>query len=220
MVMPSRSGVLRVAGGAQRRRQHEEQQHADAEHEVDAEERQRLGPHFGRGVDQREQERRREVADQRQHGEHPDRGDERLVDDAVDLVVIAGAGEARHQHRLAGEERGHEHDHDQEDLPGDADAGVGGVAEHVADQRVIDHALQPGDQVLQHRRPGQPPDSRGEGTFDEGTIELLRSERRGHRGNSDCIVRVHGPAPKVTNDRGRRPAAAPSGPRSARHTPP
>jgi hypothetical protein len=83
----------RIAGGTQRRRQHEEQHHAEAEHEVDAQERQRLRPHFGGGVDQREQIRRREVADRRQHREHADGGDERLVDDAVDLVVIAGAGE-------------------------------------------------------------------------------------------------------------------------------
>jgi hypothetical protein len=93
--------------------------------------------------------------------------EERLVDGAVDLVFLARTDEARHQHGLAREQRRHEHDDDEEDLPADADGGVGGVADQVADEDVVDHPLQPGNHVLEHRGPGQPPDGRADGAFHE-----------------------------------------------------
>ena len=77
----------RIAGGPERRRQHEEQQHADAEGEVDPQERQRLRLDVGRGIDEIEQPRRREVADAAHHDEHPDRRQERLLHDLVDAVA-------------------------------------------------------------------------------------------------------------------------------------
>ena len=62
----------RVAGGAERAAQHEEHQHAAAGHEHDAEERQRLGLHRGRGVHQVEQAGAEEVPE-RSHHQHRDR---------------------------------------------------------------------------------------------------------------------------------------------------
>ena len=112
-----------------------------------------------------------EIADRPHHRVHRDRGQQRLLDGAVDLVDIAGADIARHQHGLAGEERRDEDDDDEEDLPADADGGVAGVADQVADQDVIDHALQPGDHVLQHGRPRQLPNGGADGAFDERPIE-------------------------------------------------
>ena len=67
--------------------------------------------------------------------------------------------------------RADEDDDDEDDLPADADGGVGGVADEVADHRVVDDALQPGDDVLQHRRPGQPPDGGTDRTLDDRPVE-------------------------------------------------
>ena len=115
-----------------------------------------------------------DVAERRQNAERQDeRGEERLVDGAVDLVVIVRAGEARDEHAHAGEQRADEDDDDEEDLPAHADRGVAGVADVVADQRVIDDALQAADGVLQHRRPGDLPDGRRDRPFDDRAIECL-----------------------------------------------
>jgi hypothetical protein len=43
----------------------------------------------------------------------------------------------------------------------------------VTDHDVVDDPLHAGDDVLEHGRPGKPPDRGNEGTFDEGAIELL-----------------------------------------------
>ena len=53
----------RVAGGAKRDAEHEEQHHPAAEQEHDAEERQRLGVHRRRGVHEVEQPWRDEIAE-------------------------------------------------------------------------------------------------------------------------------------------------------------
>jgi hypothetical protein len=45
------------------------------------------------------------------------------------------------------------------------------TAKQVADQDVIDYALQTGDDVLQHGRPRQLPDGGTDGAFDERAIE-------------------------------------------------
>ena len=63
-----------------------------------------------------------------------DRGEERLVDGAVDLLVVARAGEARDEHAHAREQRRDEDDDDEEDLPAHADRGVAREADEVADE--------------------------------------------------------------------------------------
>jgi hypothetical protein len=60
---------------------------------------------------------------------------------------------------------------DQKNLPADTDGRIRGVAEQVADEDVIDHALQTGDDVLQHGRPRELPNGGTDGAFDEGAIE-------------------------------------------------
>ena len=70
-------------------------------------------------------------------------------------------------------ERADEDDDDEDDLPADADGRVGGVADEMADHRVVDDALQPRDDVLQHRRPRQPPDGWTDGTLDNRSVEFL-----------------------------------------------
>ena len=47
-----------------------------------------------------------------------------------------------------------------------------GVADKMTDHRVIDHPLQSGNDVLQHRRPRQPPDGGTDGTFNDGAVEF------------------------------------------------
>ncbi len=110
-----------------------------------------------------------------------DRNQERLIDRAIDSLVIVGSGEARDEHAHAGEERRDEDDDDEEDLPAHADRGVGGVADEVPDHRVVDDPLQPADRVLQDRRPRQLPHGAGDGTFDDRAIEAAAatSARRG-----------------------------------------
>ena len=54
---------------------------------IGAQERQRLGLHGRRGVDEIEQSRRREPADDAEHHRHPRRRQERLIDDAIHLVA-------------------------------------------------------------------------------------------------------------------------------------
>ena len=82
--------------------------------------------HLRRGVHEVEQHRREEISDGAHHDEHADRREERLLHHFVHAIGITGAGEARHEDRLAGEERRDEDDDDEEDLPADADGGVGG----------------------------------------------------------------------------------------------
>src|SRR5438445_6812017 len=61
-------------------------------------------------------------------------------------------------------------------LDPDADRGVAGVPHEVSHQGVIDHALEPGDEVLQHRGPGEHPDGarccRTSSRSEEHTSEL------------------------------------------------
>src|SRR5947208_1299785 len=66
-----------------------------------------------------------------------------------------------------------------------------GVPHKVSHQGVIDHALEPGDEVLQHRGPGEHPDGPRERAVDDGTVEGLG--RVGHRPR--LASRLHGPAP-------------------------
>jgi hypothetical protein len=138
----------RVARRAKGSREEEEQHHAEDAEEHRPEERERQVLHLGRGVDDAQKGRRREVAGRRHQRRHPDRRQEGLVDDAVDLLGLVGAGEARHEHAHPGEERADEDDDDDDDLPAHADGRVGGVADVVAHHHVVDDPLQPGDDVL------------------------------------------------------------------------
>ena len=161
----------RIAGGAKRAAQHEENHHPDDAEEHGAEERQRLGLHRRRGVDEIEQRGRRQPPHRPENGRHAGRGQERLIHDTVHLLVIVGAGEPRHEHAHPAEHRARKDDHDQHDLPAHADGGVRRVADEVPDHRVIDDALQSGDDVLQHRGPRDLPDGWTNRAFDERTVE-------------------------------------------------
>ena len=121
-----------------------------------------------------------DVPERRQDGERQhQRGEERLVDRAVDAIFVVGAGEARDEHAHAGEQRADEDDDDEENLPADADGRIAGVADVVADQRVIDDALEAADRVLQDRRPGELPDRRHDRPIDDRAIEALAPWRTG-----------------------------------------
>ena len=61
------------------------------------------------------------------------------------------------------------------------------------DQRVIDHALQPADEILQHRGPGEHPDGSSERPLDDGAIEGFGRAHRRHFPR--FASRLHGPAP-------------------------
>ena len=69
IAMPSIIGVRASPADRSAPLEHEEHQHAAAEHEHDAQERQRFGFHGGRRVDEVEQPRRREVAERRHDAE-------------------------------------------------------------------------------------------------------------------------------------------------------
>ena len=75
-----------------------------------------------------------------------------------------------------------EDDDDDEDLPRDADRRVACEADEVADQDVIDDALQPADDVREHRRPRDLPDGRTQRPFDDRAVEL--SALAGGRGRA------------------------------------
>ena len=116
---------------------------------------------------------RRNVADAGHQERERHGGEEGLVDDAIDLLGFVRAREPGDEHRHAREQRADEDDDDDDDLPADADGGVRGVADEMADHHVVDDALQPGDGVLEHRRPREPPDGGNEGPFDDRAVELL-----------------------------------------------
>ena len=97
----------------------------------------------------------------------PDRGQERLVNGAVDLVVTRRAGETRDQHAHAGESDEMKTITTMKDLPADADRGVAGETDEVADQNVVDDPLEPADQ-FEHRRPRDLPNR---GTSGPSTME-------------------------------------------------
>ncbi len=108
------------------------------------------------------------------HDRQSGRRQEGLIDDAVDLVWLIRPHEAGHEHGHPGEERAQEDDHDEDDLPTDADRRVGRVAHEVPDHRVVDDPLQARDDVLEHRRPREFPDHVPDGTLDNRAIELPR----------------------------------------------
>ena len=105
-----------------------------------------------------------QVAERRHDAEREERrGEKRLIDGAIDLLRVARAGEARDEHAHAGEQRRDEDDDDEDDLPADADGRVAGEPDEMADQHVIDDALQPADDIGEHRRPRDLPDRRRSG---------------------------------------------------------
>ena len=113
------------------------------------------------------------IPDWREHSQREqERDEERLVDAAVHLVGISGAGKSGDEHAHAGEDRGDEHDDEDEDLQAGANGGVADVADVVADHRLVDDALQAADDVLHHGRPRQPPDRVTERALDYRPIEL------------------------------------------------
>ena len=128
-----------------------------------------------------EQPGRGEIADRRQHEQSQDqRRHRRLQHDAIDLVGTVGADEAGDEHAHAGVERADEDDDDENDLPADADGGVGGEADEVSDQRVIDDALETTDHVLQHGRPGDLPDGVRDRTVDQTAVVPALGRDVGH----------------------------------------
>ena len=149
-------------------------------------------------------ERRREVPDRREDDRQPEGGQKRLIDDAVDLGRFVRPGKARHQHGHAGEERADEDDDDEDDLPADADGRVGGVADEMADHRVIDDALQSGNDVLQHRRPRQLPDGLADGTLDNGSVEFF-GRSPGSATDARRVVASGFPGRRSRKRRRRRP---------------
>ena len=68
----------------------------------------------------------------------------------------------------------HTDNDNEEDLPADADGGIAGKADVVADHDVIDDALQAANHVLDHGGPRQAPDGPPDGPFDDRSIECSR----------------------------------------------
>jgi hypothetical protein len=146
-------------------------QHPLAAEKHDAEERQGLLLHLGRGVDQRQQRRRQEVTQRGQHQERQrDGGEKCLVDSPIHFLRITRPGKAGHQDAHPGEQRIDEDDDDDEDLETHADRGIAPEAHQVSDQRVIHHPLQPADHVGEHGRPGDPPDRRPQRSLDNRPV--------------------------------------------------
>src|SRR2546430_12804481 len=65
------------------------------------------------------------------------------------------------------------------------DRGVAGVPHEVTHQRVIDDALEPADEVLQHRGPGKHPDGARERPLDDGAVEGFTSPARSEEHTSE-----------------------------------
>jgi hypothetical protein len=170
----------RVAGRPKRASQHEEQQHAEAEHEHRPQERQGLRFDFRRGVDEIEQRWRKEVPGRRENEQRNDNGSQkRLIDGLVNFVGLVRSGEPGNQHAHAREQRRDEDDDDKKDLPAHADRGVAGEANVVSDHRMIDDALQPTNGILQDRRPGHFPDRGRKRSLNERTIQFADTDGAG-----------------------------------------
>ena len=206
MAIPSRNGVCASPAARNAALIMKKSSISDAEDEQDAGEGQRLGLHLRRRVDQLQQRRGEHVTERRQDAEgHEHRGQERLVDRPVDLLRLVRADEARHQHAHAAEDGGNEDDDENEDVDAHADGGVADVADVVADHRLIDDGLDAAEDVLQHRRPREPPDRAAERTLDDRSIKRLvvaapwRSwENRGRRGPRSLVIgrSLLGPRPR------------------------
>jgi hypothetical protein len=94
-----------ITGGAECPAKHEEDQHAAAEEEHDPKEGEGLLLHRRRCIDQIQQPGGSEVPHRSHDRERKEyRGDKPLVDHPVDLVRIARAAEASHQHAHPGEQ--------------------------------------------------------------------------------------------------------------------
>ena len=154
------------------RREHEEEQHAEGEDEHRPQVRQGFRLHLDGRIHQLEQHRGQNPSDGGEHERHHHHGgEEGLIHRPVDLVGFVGAGEPGHEDTHAGEERRDEDDDDEEDLPGHPDRGVAHVTDVVPDHGVVDQALQPADDVLEHRRPRQLPDGSTDRSLDDRSIE-------------------------------------------------
>ena len=177
-----------IAGGAQRSAQHEEHQHADAVHEHRPQKREGLGADLRRGMHEFEQIGRQQIAYGRHDAESQNDGCEaRLINRAVDLVRLVRAGEARHQHAHPGEDRADEHDDNEKDLPAHSYGCVGGIADVVADHRVVDDPLQTSNRVLENGWPRDLPDCMRYRALDDGSVEVTgrpADKRNGRRGGS------------------------------------
>jgi hypothetical protein len=88
--------------------------------------------------------------------------------------------------------------HDEKYLPAHADRSVATVPDVMADHGVVDHALQPADHVLNHRRPRDMPHGRHERALDDRAIVFVffgrcrRNDERLGAGRSVSSHRVCG----------------------------
>src|SRR5260370_12956658 len=121
----------------------------------------------------------RKIPERSQQGRQCKGREERLIDNAIYFVWLIGAGKPCNQDRHPGEERTDEDDNDDDDLPTRADGGVRWVSEKMTNHHVIDDALQTGDYVLQHGRPGQAPNGGTNRPLDDRAVEFLRRFSRG-----------------------------------------
>ena len=69
-------------------------------------------------------------------------------------------------------------DDEDEELEADADRRIGSQAHVMTDECVIDDALQPADDVLQHRRPREHPDGLRQRAVDDAAVEFFLRRRR------------------------------------------
>ena len=92
---------------------------------------------------------------------HPDRRQERLIDRAIDLVASPAPAKRATSTLMPVNSDVMKTMTMTKICQRHADRGVAGEADEVADHDVIDHALQPADDVREHRRPRDLPDRRG-----------------------------------------------------------
>jgi hypothetical protein len=146
-------------------------QQADAENECDPQVGKCFGFYAGVGIDEVEEIGRREITDGCHHTDRKDKGHQkRLIDGSVNFGLITGTGIASYKDAHSGKEGGDKDDHDQKDLPANADRRVAAKADDVADNDMIHDALKPADHVGQHRGPCQFPNGAAQGALDDRTI--------------------------------------------------
>jgi hypothetical protein len=123
IVTPRRNGV-RASPAARMADVSMKNNNSDAQREVDPQERQGQRPHFRCRVSEVNSSGAAKYPIGPRTAYNRNRGQEGLLDGAIHLLDVAGADVTRHEHGLAGEERCHEDDDDEEDLPADADAAL------------------------------------------------------------------------------------------------
>ena len=97
-----------------------------------------------------------------------------MINRPVNFVGFARADKTRDQNVFSDVYRRDKNDDDEKNLPAYTHRRVAFISDNIADQNVIDQALQTRDGIRQHRRRGDFPDGATKRTFDNRAVVFMR----------------------------------------------